>query len=151
MELEPGMTGREVAAEAGPFGYALAQAVWAHREDLQRRMAALGLHLGQELLLVDLHQHPGTTQADLVRRIGMEQPTIANSVSRMERAGFIRRESDPKDRRITRLSLTPQGESAVEGVVTGWVEADRVATAGMRQSEIDELVRLLYRTRDNHA
>src|SRR4029450_6667967 len=77
MDQRQPASGREVARKAGPIGYALAHAARAHRADLQRRLTLLGLHLGQELIVVDLHQHPGSTQAELVERIGIEQPTIA--------------------------------------------------------------------------
>ncbi|PRY02337.1 MarR family winged helix-turn-helix transcriptional regulator [Allonocardiopsis opalescens] len=139
--------GREAAAAAGPVGYALAMATKAHRVELQRRMAGLGLYLGQELIIVDVHRNPGTTQADLARRIGIEQPTMARALARMERSGFVRREADPADRRVTRLHLTGRGAAAVAAVEAAWTETDRRATAGLDPAEARELVRLLAAVR----
>jgi DNA-binding MarR family transcriptional regulator len=144
-------TGREIAAETGPVGYALAQATRAHRFELQRRMAELGLHLGQELLIVDLHQHPGSTQAELVGRIGMEQPTIAKAITRMERSGFVERRADSGDRRVTRLHLTGQGEAAVQAVMAAWADVERRTVAGLTPADAAELTRLLNTVRDNLA
>ncbi|GAA2042961.1 hypothetical protein GCM10009839_52470 [Catenulispora yoronensis] len=144
-------TGREIAAEAGPIGYALAQASRAHRLEMQRQMTQLGLHLGQELLIVDLHQHPGTTQADLVGRIGMEQPTIAKAITRMERAGFVERVADPGDRRVTRLHLTEQGEDVVQAVISAWADIESRAVDGLTPAEADHLTRLLNTVRDSLA
>ncbi|GGQ28006.1 MarR family winged helix-turn-helix transcriptional regulator [Streptosporangium pseudovulgare] len=141
--------GREVASASGPLGYALAQVTRAHRTELQHRMAELGLHLGQELLIVDLHHNPGTTQAELVQRIGMEQPTIAKAVTRMERAGFVERVPDPGDRRVTRIRLTERGEAVVGAIVDAWEQTDRRAVAGLSGDEIAHLIRLLNSVRDN--
>ncbi|NIH80407.1 MarR family winged helix-turn-helix transcriptional regulator [Amycolatopsis viridis] len=136
-------TGRQIAAGAGPVGYALARATRAHRAVLHRRMAQLGLHLGQELLIVDIHHNPGTTQAELVQRLGFEQPTIAKALTRMERTGFIQRTADPGDRRVTRLQLTERGEAVVAAVTAAWAEADAQATAGLTDEEAEQLIRLL--------
>ncbi|MGI5488387.1 MarR family winged helix-turn-helix transcriptional regulator [Microtetraspora malaysiensis] len=142
-------TGRQIAADSGPVGYALAHAARAHRAVLQRRMAQLGLHLGQELLIVDIHHSPDTTQAELVQRIGFEQPTIAKALTRMERTGFIQRTADPGDRRVTRLRLTERGEAVVDAVTAAWAETDAQATAGLNAEEAEQVIRLLTTVRHN--
>ena len=141
--------GREIAAATGPVGYALAQATRAHRNEMQHRMAHLGLHLGQELLIVDIHQHPDTTQAELVARIGMEQPTIAKATTRMQRSGFIERIPDQHDRRVIRLRLTEQGQAVVEAILAAWADAEAAATNGLTQSESHQLIRLLGKIHNN--
>ncbi|WP_329093525.1 MULTISPECIES: MarR family winged helix-turn-helix transcriptional regulator [unclassified Streptosporangium] len=141
--------GRQIAAARGPIGYALAEVTRAHRAEMQRRMAELGLHLGQELLVVDLHHNPGTTQADLVQRMGIEQPTIAKAITRMERAGFVERAPDPGDRRVTRLRLTERGEAVVDAVVTAWAQVESEASAGLSTADAAHLIRLLHAVRDN--
>lgn len=141
--------GRQIAAEQGPIGYALAEVTRAHRAEMQRRMAELGLHLGQELLIVDLHHNPGTTQADLVQRMGIEQPTIAKAITRMERAGFVERAADPGDRRVTRLRLTGRGEAVVGAVVAAWAQVESRASAGLGDADAARLIRLLHTVRDN--
>jgi DNA-binding MarR family transcriptional regulator len=143
--------GREVAAEAGPIGYALAQVTRAHRTEMQHRMTHLGLHLGQELLIVDIHQHPDTTQTELVARIGIEQPTIAKAVARMERSGFVVRVPDPRDRRVVRLRLTEQGRAVVDDIIAAWAEVESRATRGLTGSEAAQLIRLLNTVHDNLA
>jgi MarR family transcriptional regulator, organic hydroperoxide resistance regulator len=132
-----------VAAEVGPIGYALATAARAHARELQRRLAVFGLHLGQELVIVDLFHNPSATQAELVERLGIEQPTVAKTLSRMERAGFIRRVTDERDRRAIRVSLTAAGERFVADVIAAWAAADRYAATRLTNRERALLVRLL--------
>jgi len=148
METSRPRSGRETARSVGPVGYALAHAVRAHRTDLTHRLALLGLHPGQELIVVDLHGHPGSTQAELVARMGIEQPTIAKAVSRMERSGFVQRVQDDADRRVVRLRLTEQGEEAVDGVMAAWHEAEAAVTERLSAADRRELLRLLERIGD---
>jgi DNA-binding MarR family transcriptional regulator len=144
MDQRQAASGRDIARKAGPVGYALAHAARAHRADLQRRLALLGLHLGQELIVVDLHENPESTQAELVARIGVEQPTIANAISRMERSGFVERTRDESDRRLTRLRLSARGEQAVESVVAAWRDADENSTRRLSAAKRRQLVDLLH-------
>ncbi|AWZ05798.1 MarR family transcriptional regulator [Streptomyces sp. ICC1] len=115
---------------------------------MQVRVGPLGLYLGRDLLLVDVHRHPGTTRAELVKRLGFEQPTIAKAITRMERTGFVERAADPGDRRVTRLRLTAQGEAVVQDVIDAWADADRASTTGLTDAETRELTRLLHKIRD---
>ncbi|WP_067896219.1 MarR family winged helix-turn-helix transcriptional regulator [Nocardia vaccinii] len=141
----PTRSGRDIARAAGPVGYALALAARAHRADLTQRLAQLGLHPGQELIVVDLHENPESTQAELVERMGIEQPTIAKTISRMERSGFVERTHDDSDRRVIRLRLSARGQQAVEAVRVAWRDAEIVVTSGLSGAERRQLVSLLQR------
>jgi DNA-binding MarR family transcriptional regulator len=112
---------------------------------LQPRLAALGLHLGQELLIVDLAVHPGSTQAEVVERLEVEQPTVAKMLARLERSGFIRRSPDSHDRRRTRVHVTRTGRAAVTQIVSAWGDADAAVTANFTERELATMVRLLQK------
>ncbi len=56
---------------------------------LQRRIKPLGLATGQFPALVALWQKEGQTQKDLVAALDIEQATLANTLSRMERDGLV--------------------------------------------------------------
>jgi DNA-binding MarR family transcriptional regulator len=146
-----GRSGREIAQATGPASYALAMAAKAGRAALTHGLARLGLHPGQELIAVDLHEHAGSTQAELVDRIGIEQPTIARAIDRMQRRGFVLRKRDAADRRRISLSLTEKGEAVVDRVLATWSELDEVSTAGMTSTERETLIDLLTRVQGNLA
>lgn len=143
MEPPRPRSGRDIARGVGPVGYALALAARAHRADLTHRLALLGLHPGQELIVVDLHENPGSTQAELVERMGVEQPTIAKTISRMERSGFVERTHDNSDRRVIRLRLSARGEQTVESVLAAWRDAETVVTKQLSAAGCRQLVNLL--------
>lgn len=139
--------GREVAAAAGPVGYAIAQVAHAHRMELVSRLRTLGLYPGQELIIVDLHENPRSSQGDLVGRLGVDQSTVAKALARMEKAGLVTRTRNDTDARIVRTKLTVQGEKVVSSVQTTWADLDGVATSGLQQEEINHLLELLGKVR----
>ena len=51
--------------------------------------------------------HEWLSQKDLIEQAGIEQPTMAATLGRMERDGIIARRSDPHDKRSVRFSFTP--------------------------------------------
>lgn len=138
---------REIAAATGPLGYAIAQVAHTHRLALVSRLGALDLHPGQELIVVDLHENPDSTQAELVKRLGVDQSTVAKALARMERAGMVARSRSDTDARVVRSRLTPRGQGLVENVLATWSELDRTVAGGLTPEETTHLVELLDKVR----
>jgi MarR family transcriptional regulator, organic hydroperoxide resistance regulator len=128
-------TGRARAAKAGPVTYALAIAARTRATTLQDRLRALGLHLGQELIVVDLHEFPDSSQAELVERLAIEQPTVAKALARLERAGFVNRRDDQRDRRRVVLRLTERGQKTVPSILAAWSAVEQEATRKLTTEE----------------
>jgi DNA-binding MarR family transcriptional regulator len=79
----------------------------------QRRF---GLSIPEWRLLAVIHDHPGSTQQDLVGRTLMDKVAVSRSAGALERRGLIARTTDSVDGRAWRLSLTAEG-SALHGAV----------------------------------
>jgi DNA-binding MarR family transcriptional regulator len=116
------------------------------RAILKDGYAEVGLAAGQEHLLAALWQEDGLSQRELVRRLGVEQPTVAKAVRRLEASGFVRREPDSADRRITRVLLTDRGRVARGPVERLWRTADREFGRGLLAEEKQRLGELLRRS-----
>nr|WP_197071518.1 MarR family transcriptional regulator [Massilia sp. JS1662] len=56
------------------------------------------------------------SQRELARRLGVDGATLVTTLDRLVTAGFVRRDSEPGDRRVRRIALTPQGETVVDDV-----------------------------------
>ncbi len=120
----------------------------AHRRRAAEALAPLGLHPGQELLLSILAKRGSATQVQLARILGVEPPTIAKMVGRLEAAGFAERTPDPRDARAKLVSLTDQGVDAAAHVSTVWTELSALTHAGLTPDEAEQLTRLLARVTD---
>ena len=73
----------------------------------------------------------------------MEPPTTAKMLARMEKAGLMQRARFATDRRLMLVSLTPAGRALYQRVSTVWNDLERVTTAGLADSDVRELERLL--------
>jgi DNA-binding MarR family transcriptional regulator len=90
--------------------------------ELQLRIKPLGLSTGTFPALLVLWESDGLTQRELIERLDVEQPTMTNTLARMERDGLIRRGKDPADGRAQRIWLT-ESARALEAPATAAAEA----------------------------
>lgn len=79
--------------------------------ELTRALAPLELKLAQLDAMMNLYRHPGQSQHDLARRLLVGRSNITMLLPQLEQQGLIRRDSDPTDKRVIRLTLTADGEA----------------------------------------
>ncbi|MEN6343235.1 MAG: MarR family transcriptional regulator [Methanospirillum sp.] len=80
---------------------------------LNERLRPFGLSAGQAPVMLSLSVCQNVTQEALARHFRVDKGAIARAARRLEEGGFIRRETDPADRRAVRLFLTAEGERIV--------------------------------------
>nr|WP_236042689.1 MarR family winged helix-turn-helix transcriptional regulator [Roseibium aggregatum] len=112
---------------------------------LQRRIKPLGLATGQFPALLALWAEEGQTQKELVSQLGIEQATLANTLSRMERDGLIVRKSCPEDGRVQRIFLTDKAK-ALEAEAIGSARAQNaVALKDFSDTEVRQFLDFMHR------
>lgn len=80
---------------------------------LDRRMTAVGASLARTKLLLYLEDQVGEARAaDIAEFFGLAPRTVTDALDALERDGMVRREPDPYDRRVKRLSITEAGRAA---------------------------------------
>lgn len=89
------------------------------------------------------------TQKALTEIADVEQPSMAQLLSRMERDGLIQRTPDPQDRRSNLVRLTEQGEAAVPAVRESLDYFNTRAYAGFSEEERVNFVQMLQRIINN--
>ena len=99
--------------------------------------------IGQWAVLLHLWSADGMSQAQLARRVAIEQPTMVRTIDRMERDGLVTRSPDPHDRRASRISLTERGWALRDRLLPLAGEVNRAATATLTEQEVVTLRRLL--------
>ncbi|MDI6102302.1 MarR family transcriptional regulator [Actinoplanes sp. NEAU-A12] len=113
-------------------------------------LGALGLHPGQDVLLWTLGRQPdGMLINEIATRLGVEQPTVTRSLSRLEAGGWFLREPVPGDRRATRITMTDKGRSIIPEIEAAWRALAETATAGLTPEQRTVLVDLLEKVRGN--
>lgn len=110
---------------------------------LSDRIRPLGLTPGQFPALLELWETDGLSQKDLVRLIDVEQATLANTLTRMERDGLIVRRSHPRDGRVQQIWLTEFGRSLRDAATQAAEAQNAAALKLMSEAERAELIRLM--------
>jgi MarR family transcriptional regulator, organic hydroperoxide resistance regulator len=129
--------------------FALAKVCRAHRAYVGELLAEHGLHVGQEMVLVELWQDDGLRGGELAERLGVEPPTITKMLRRLETCGLVERRADPEDARSLRIYLTGQGRALEEPVVRCWERAEQTVLAGINTRDRLTIRRLLDRVKSN--
>ena len=117
----------------------------AMRKDLARHGISEGRFLVLALLL---EQEPRSlTHSDLADLSGVTKGNITGLVDGLERDGFVRREGDRTDRRVSIISLTSAGKQLIEDVLPGHFARVAAIMAGLSASDRKSLVELLMKVR----
>jgi DNA-binding MarR family transcriptional regulator len=110
-----------------------------HRALAGALLAPLGLHPGQEVLLLELAATGPRTQGQLATASGCEPPTITNSVRKLEAAGLVVRRPSPTDGRVTIVELTDRGQALLPRLKATWQHLAEQTIAGLTSTPIDQL------------
>src|SRR6266567_7372704 len=114
------------------LGRQLAMTAKATRAELDARLAEVGGSLSMYLVLRHAAEAAaGLSQRELADHMGVEGPTMVRHLDRLEGEGLIERRRDPRDRRVTRITVTPDGARVL---------ADLEAVAAAMDTEIGALL-----------
>ena len=102
---------------------------------LQERGHKLGFAPGQFPVLLELWSEEGLTQKQLLDRLDIEQATMVNTLSRMERDGLIVRRKHPTDKRAQQIFLTSKARDMETEAKEAALAADQSLFSGFRRFE----------------
>lgn len=120
--------------EARRVNRALNKMTQLYRALKTRKLAELGLHPGQDVLLWMLAQDQGgMTVSELAAKLGVESPTATRSLARIEKQGFFLREPVPADRRQVRIVITERARELIPRIEQVWAELAEETMGGLDQ------------------
>jgi DNA-binding MarR family transcriptional regulator len=76
--------------------------------------AGMKVSLSEMMALGELSEVDAMSQLELGRVLGLEKSTVSRLAVALERRGWIARERDPSNRRISRLQLTNEGRRVAD-------------------------------------
>lgn len=119
---------------------------WAARlfaRAIERRLA--GGNSGPMPVFFALQDGGAMTQKALAQLAAVEQPTMANTLGRMERDGLVLRTPDPNDGRSAQVSLTPLGLERARAAFASAIEVNSIATDALQPAERELFYDMLRR------
>ncbi len=114
-----------------------------HRGNAVAGLAELGLHPGQEVLLLELDAHGARTQVQLAAGLGCEPPSVTLMARKLEAAGLITRRPSSHDGRATVVELTDQGHALIPQLKEVWRRLAETTVAGLETTPLDQLLEVL--------
>lgn len=107
---------------------------------LQEKFRPLNLAPAQFMVLLELWNKDGLTQKQLTERLDVEQATIANTLTRMERDGLITRKQDDTDGRARTNHLTQKANALSESATSLAASVNNQALSALSTKEIEQFI-----------
>jgi DNA-binding MarR family transcriptional regulator len=114
-----------------------------HRARAAALLAPLGLHPGQEALLLELARTGPMIQAQLSDALAVEPPSVTLMTRKLEASGHIRRRPVPSDKRASIVELTDSGQALADRVTQLWCALAEETVAGLPAQTVAELPGIL--------
>jgi len=130
-------------------GYLINQLARLFARNLQEKIKPLGLTTGTFPALLVLWEGDGLTQRTLTEQLDIEQPTMANTLSRMERDGLIVRKKDAADARSQRIYLTDHARALQKDALEAALAVNLQALSGLSDTDRKAFIRVMRRLIDH--
>jgi len=90
----------------------------------------------------------GLATLEIGDRMIERTPGVTRLLDRLEEKGLVRRERSPEDRRRVVCSISPSGLELLTSLDAPVSEADNMVFQGMDEADLDTLIRILDRLRE---
>lgn len=120
-----------------------------HRYAITTALSGMKLYRGQPEILEYLNEHGDCSQKELAEFLGVSPASIATSLKRMSKSGFIERTADEKDRRINRIRLTQKGNEIRLAGKAECGRVDKTMFSGFSDEEIIAFSDMLSKVAEN--
>ena len=126
--------------------------MWAAQQRGRTGLGRIDTTRGQGRILAALKLKDGIATRELAYVLGIRVPSLNEALSKLENAGHIVREPDPRDRRVQLITLTDSGRALTGQLGEGEPEGDNifeVLTEQERANLSDYLDKLIARMHED--
>ncbi len=120
-----------------------------HRRKMDDLFRGTGLHRAQHRMLMTLSTREFNSQSELAAALEVSTATVAVSLKKLERDGYIRKSTKEKDSRANFVQLTEKGRKVVADSREIFEYIDRESLRGFGEQDISLLCQFLERIYDN--
>ncbi len=111
----------------------------------EREMADTGLAGCQTPYITQLYRQPGITQEEMARALNVNKSSVARQLSSLEEKGYVRRESDPNDRRILLVYPTEKAYALHDRLYACYGAWSEYLTQDFTEAEKEQLSLMMAR------
>ncbi len=114
-----------------------------------QRARELGMTRAQWAVLSRVESTEGMKQCELADTLDLQPITLTRLIDRLCDSGLIERRSDPDDRRVKRLYLTPAARPVLDGLARIGKDVMRTVLAGIPPADVEQLLARLLTLKAN--
>lgn len=131
------------------FGLVLFSTARAWRTKLDQRLRPLGLSQGKWRTLMHLSRNGDElTQKEIADRMGIEEPTLAGLLNRLEADGWVKRKESATDRRCKTVHLQRRSKTVLDQIFSTAHQLRGELLEDISQRDLEVCLRVLARIRD---
>lgn len=112
-------------------------------------MRPLGVTRSQWWVMAYLSRYNGLSQSDLASTLELGRASLGGLLDRLELTGYIERRSDPSDRRIKKIFLSPMGNQMIKEMSARSHEMSERILEGLSTADRLQLADLLMTVKQN--
>jgi len=114
-----------------------------HKKIMLNYLDETGVYQSQHRLLMEISHNSNTSQIDIARSMNVSAATVAVSLKKLERGGYINKVMDKWDNRLNQITVTEKGNRVVEQSKQIFESTDRKVFMGLTEEEKHTLSVLL--------
>ncbi len=114
-----------------------------HGCEIRRIMESEGLYYGQLPILEIVSEKGKCTQKEIVEELKVSAPSVAVSVKRLVKHGYLIKSNDEKDQRATLVSISEKGQSVTNACRKKFNELDDRLFADFSEADKEQLSALI--------
>lgn len=107
-----------------------------HGSEVRQIMESEGLYFGQLPILEIVSEKGRCTQKEIVEALKVSAPSVAVSVKRLVKHGFLIKNNDEKDQRATLVSISDKGQEVAKACRQKFNELDARMFADFTESDM---------------
>ncbi len=120
-----------------------------HRKIMQYFLDETGVYQAQHRLLMEISHNRNASQKEIACSMGISPATIAVSLKKLEKGGYINKIMDEGDNRLNQITITEKGNRVVEQSRQIFDATDQKVFEGFTEEEKATLSELLQKLDTN--
>lgn len=116
---------------------------------VNKRLEPYGISGGQFVILLSLSRHDGVSQEKISDQLKIDKTLAAKSIKKLELNGYLRRETDPSDRRAYNVFLTPKAHELIPLIRETKNNWEKAVMSGLSKEECRTVEKILGKMADN--
>lgn len=120
-----------------------------HRKAVEKRICSLGIHPSQHHFLMYLSANGSCTQNSIADAMEVSAATVAVSLKKLEKGGYIEKRISPEDGRSNLIVLTPKGEDVAAQSKRLFEEVDQKMFESITEEQLEQFHEYMDRIINN--